>query len=79
MYGRIASRREVELAPERESASRTTCDLVRLAAAAFASSLANSNLESLTVIVGMNQWYYFLKQLQYRIAFQSSGRKIGSW
>ena len=58
MYGRIASRSEVELPCEAASASRTISDLLRLDALAFASSRENSGFESFTVIVGMLTWYY---------------------
>ena len=62
----MASSREADLRLDRASASRTISDLVRREIAAVASSWANSGLESLTVIVGMQLSYYLLQQLQYQ-------------
>ena len=53
MYGRMASSNEADRRVDRARASRTISDLVRLETAAVASSLANSGLESFTVIVGI--------------------------
>jgi hypothetical protein len=49
----MASSNEADRRVDRARASRTISDLVRLATAAVASSLANSGLESFTVIVGI--------------------------
>ena len=61
----MASSREADFRLDRANASRTISDLVRREIAAVASSWANSGLESLTVIVGMQLSYYLLQQFQY--------------
>jgi len=57
-YGRMASSKEADdvVRALMARASRTIADLVRFDAVAIASSLANSDLESFTVIVGITKY-----------------------